>query len=107
MNPLTVAEHMPLTTISFGEVRVQVLLPGDKNTLTYAMALDERMLDDLRPPPPDLEAARRELPGVSDDVAFMWFKLRREEGHTRERVTKILSEKIAWALVRALGDRDA
>ena len=50
-----------MTEVSFGEVRVSILLRGAKHTMSYVMALDERMLDDLKPPP-DMETERLRAP---------------------------------------------
>ena len=61
MQPRTLAEHIRLTEVSFGEVKVSILLPGGKHTVSYVMALDERMLDDLKPPP-DMETERLRAP---------------------------------------------
>ena len=93
-----------ITEVDFAEVRVSISLPKMTNTVTYVMKLDDRMLEDLKPPP-DMKTVRKELPGVSDQVAHMWFDLRREEAIRRNEVVGMLSTKIAWALVRTLEDQ--
>ncbi len=96
------AEMVPITEIWFAEIRVTVSLPRAGNTLTYAIRIDERMLDDLQSPPADLEAARAELGSVSDDRAHIWFSIRRQEAERRTQVIKIIAEKVAWSLEHAL-----
>ena len=57
----SVLETAPMSEVSFGEVHVSILFRDMEHSQTYVMALNERMLDDLKPPP-DMETERLRAP---------------------------------------------